>query len=166
MRETGPANGLPSSQAQRLPRSPWHQPAGCALRAHTHAPQCFWKKASTCCLSTFLSMLATYTVRPHSSRSSGVRGRKWLLTGTMAVLEGSTRSGYAPTRAPFIVAIACQHHALTDHARDTTAGWCGLHIMLQTEKMLERICHSCGRCSTPQKVSCTPSARCLHGRTR
>ncbi len=52
-------------------------------------------------------MLATYTVRPHSSRSSGVRGRNWLFTGTMAVLDGSTRSGYAPTMAPFMVAMAC-----------------------------------------------------------
>lgn len=66
------------------------------------------KKSCTAHLSTFLSMLAAYTVRLHSSRSSIVRGRYWLFTGTMAVLEGSTLIGYCPSTVPFFVS-ACRH---------------------------------------------------------
>jgi len=48
-------------------------------------------------------MFAAYTVRPHSSLSSSVRGKYWLLTGTMAVLDGSTLRGYVPKTVPFLV---------------------------------------------------------------
>lgn len=51
---------------------------------------------------TFLSMLATYTVRLQRSSSSQVRGISSRLTGTMAVLLGSTRRGLEPSSTPVL----------------------------------------------------------------
>ena len=48
-------------------------------------------------------MLATYTVRPQRSSSSPLRGISSRLTGTIAVLLGSTRSVLAPSWLPVLL---------------------------------------------------------------
>jgi hypothetical protein len=76
---------------------------GATTPALTHAqasPHRCSKKPRTSSRSTFLSMLATYTVRLQRSSSWGERGMSSLLTGTMAVLLGSTRSGDLPRMRP------------------------------------------------------------------
>jgi hypothetical protein len=72
-----------------------------------HSPHSLSKKARTSALSTFLSMLAAYTVLLQRSRSSLVRGISSLSTGTIAVLEGSTRSGEPLSMEPAFCSACC-----------------------------------------------------------
>lgn len=78
--------------------------------AASHAPHSVWKNRATSARSTLRQMLAAYTVRLHCSRSSAVRGKNSLLTGTMAVFEGKTRRGYCPSTVPVLL-MACMHGA-------------------------------------------------------
>lgn len=97
--------------SQSLTVRQWHEERcvgfekACVLLCLTFAdvPHNVSKNACTSVRSTFLSMFAAYTVRPHSSLSSSVRGKYWLLTGTIAVLDGSTLRGYVPKTVPFLV---------------------------------------------------------------
>ncbi len=78
----------------------------CAPPCPLLSPHRLSKKARTSFLSTFLSMLAAYTVREQRSTSSADRGMSSWLTGMMAVLEASTRSGELPSTLP-VFSSAC-----------------------------------------------------------